>query len=325
MAVSSSSGIGSTVIPTLENNFDLRIEAQRDSRSQVLWKNPHMNSVITPYIPSDGDQALLESCKAAFEKVNPLAALTPEAVFMTNDVSVIIFSLVDPQTLSRCTKVSKSFHWVTKNQTIWRNQLASLVPNAKPLGAEVCIFSTQQQFQIIYKKINDLRKPYYAIMDYLKERIPTIIAELKLLGAEVEALGGNEAVETAEERLQEIVDKKQLQNDWGAQDKLKQELMKTDEFRILFLNGRRKMGDLRLQLIKFDRQNITAPVESIQINHYLDRLTNAIEGLIPASIIQDKFEDAIRQAEALKKHEHLPMMDLVIEDAGRMPPTQRVA
>ena len=136
--------------------------------------------MITPYIPSENDTALLASCEAAFKNVNPLG-FTPEAFFMTNDVSVIIFSQVDPQTLSSCTKVSKSFHWITKNQIIWQNQLTNLLPNVKPLGSEICIFSPQQQFQIIYKKIDGLRKPYQARIDYIKERTVDIKAEIKSL------------------------------------------------------------------------------------------------------------------------------------------------
>ena len=172
-----------SVIPTLENNFILGIGVEYDAQSTILWRNPRSISKITPYIPSEDDKELLASCEAAFKNVNlnSLDGFNTEALFTTNDVSVIIFSQVDPQTLSRCTKVSRAFHWVTKNPTIWENQLANFLPNAQPLGSNICIFSTQQQFQIIYKKIDDLRKPYHARMDYVKERIKTIIAELKPL------------------------------------------------------------------------------------------------------------------------------------------------
>ncbi len=281
--------------PTLENDFNLKIRDEHDAKKKLIWTNPHLNSAITPYIPSEDDKELLAACQAALENVNlnSLDGFNPEVFFTTNDVSVIIFSQVDPQTLSRCTKVSRAFHLVTKNQTIWANQLANFLPNAKPLGSEICIFSTQQQFQIIYKKINDLRKPYYARFDYIKERSNTIMAALKPLNAEFNDLGGNEALGNLKPRFLKIVAERELQNNFVGQCLLRENLKKTDEFRLYSLID--EIQNLRLMMGMLDMNNFTLPLESMQATAYLDQVSNAIEVLIPAAFDQEKFNKTIQQ------------------------------
>ena len=91
---------------------------------------------------------------------------------------------------------------------------------------------------------------------------------------------------------------RELQNDFNGQLQLRVELKETDEFRAVLLGD--QIGQLRLQVGTFDSDNYGRPVESIQQDRYLGLLSNAIEVLIPATFNQEKFEEAIRQSEALK-------------------------
>ena len=99
-------------------------------------------------------------------------------------------------------------------------------------------------------------------------------------------------------KSEKIVAERQIQNNWVEQRKLHEELKNTDEFRVFFLID--EIGNLRYQMGRLDTQNFTLPAESMQANTYLDRVSNAIEVLIPAEFDQEKFAQTIQQSETLK-------------------------
>ncbi len=295
---------GSTFIPTLENHFGLSIaqEYDPDCENPLVWQNPYLNLAITPYIPS-GDKELVASCQTVFNDMRNSSVVTLdesiklEVFLWTNDVSVLIFSQLDLVTLSSCSKVSKCFHWITKASFIWAKQLTNLLPNVKPLKPEVCIFSTQQQFQIIYTKINDYKKPYFARFDRIKETSLTLKNELKQVTSKFIVFGGPNALTDATQKLNDLFIENRIQNDWFQQRVLWKDLEQTEEFQALYLS--KQMIHLKSRINSKTGENFDGSIASIHEGSELARVLNAINFLIPSAIDnQEQFEKVIQQSEA---------------------------
>lgn len=323
MAATSIAGItsgGGTFIPSLDNLFGLTIgdEYEYDYNSgtsevgdhdhgsttsfetsggRVVWSNPHLKSAITPYIPNE-DNELIGSCNQTFNVAIQKLALTQEELneqFFLHDCSVFIFSQLDLPSLICCTKVSKCFHVITKRSLIWENQLVNLLPKVKPLSSQICIFSPQNQFQIIYKKIRDHQKPFIAKFEHTLEQCRAWKQELIQLEQEYEAIGGKNAHEIAKDKFQAIAIERNLENNFQGLIKLGQE----DEFNPMRL--KKKIAGLDYNLNSFTGGTFDGSYESITDESLLGRILDVIHHKIIATFDdQDKFEETIRQSEVLK-------------------------
>ncbi len=185
MATSAVSSAGGQFVPSLENHFgcsfvpDMLEVPGPDLNGNTfnyitVWRNPHIDRAITPYIPSEQDEAfqatsLLRLNDMYYDRESISSA---ESFFLHHDVVVISLGELDLKSVIVFSEVNKCFYLAAKQDIVWQAQLSNLLPGVIPIAPNLCIFSPKQQFQILYKKIKDESKVYHTESDHLRTRGP---------------------------------------------------------------------------------------------------------------------------------------------------------
>ncbi len=284
------------VTPTLENFFGLNIGNEyttSDVGTGVItrWTNPHLQQdsafvipttyAITPYIPGD-------SQKFAF---------TAPSEFWNQDITVIILSNLDLKTLVNCSTVCKSFYSASKVDRIWRVQLYNLLPNVTNMAPNLCIFTPEQQYKVIFKKIQNECKPYMAKFTRNQEGAQNLLNELKTLEVQFQKAGGEEAAsrfyqqhihlhwenESLDYESGKTMAIQNFPNDYSAAQ------MKT------------KIAVLQNGLSALCGANYNGTIESIDPNSFQGAILNAINVLVPNAFNdQETFESVIEKSVAVQ-------------------------
>ncbi len=152
---------------SLSNYFFIDMQTNETTKRSIAyktknnWVNPYSHSTIKPYVPGDS-QEFVKICEDAYTKYSQTLNYnnTGTPVYEAKDPFVIIFAHLDPKNLANFSEVSKCCYLATKPPIIWKSQMTKLLPNVKILPTQLCQFSTEQQFKIIFKRISDELKPY---------------------------------------------------------------------------------------------------------------------------------------------------------------------
>ena len=140
--------------PCLDNYFCIAIE----TRGELF---PYNRSAIKPFVPSD-NQKLVILCESTYNQYKQTLNLnqTGALFYELKEPFVLTFAHLDPRDLARFSTVSKCCFLATKYPLIWETQLKKLLPDVNFISSTLCKFSDEQQFKIIFKRINDELKPY---------------------------------------------------------------------------------------------------------------------------------------------------------------------
>ena len=141
-----------TTTPSLSNYFSINMDPA----------NPYLRSTIKPYIPSN-DQELIKSFERAYQSYSRSFNLdnTGAIFYELKDPLILTFSLLDPKDLAHFSEVSKCCFLATKIPLIWECQLIKHLSNVSITIPNVaCSSSHEERFKIMFKRINDERKPY---------------------------------------------------------------------------------------------------------------------------------------------------------------------
>jgi hypothetical protein len=260
----------------LENFFGLNIGNEYVSKENGLgiytkWANPHLQqdsffetptlSAISPYIPG-------ESLQFAF---------TAPSEFWHQDTTVVILSNLDLKTLVNCSTVCKFFYSASKADFIWRNQLWNLLPNVTNVPPNLCIFTPEQQYKVIFKRIQNECKPYIAKFNRNEELGNNWLNELKTLELQCQEAGG----EAAAARYIDLLSQGNVENSENCPDYPASEL-------------NAKIAVLRYTLSRMFGANYNGTIESIDPNSVQGQILNAINILVPNAFNnQEKFESVI--------------------------------
>lgn len=167
-------------VPSSSNNYlvDFRYPT---NQGNFIWKNhpwapaPHK---IVPFAPRE-NKVLVESFNKSinsrffnsFEFENSCAG----------DNFVVISINLDPKDLVNFSEVSKFCYLATKTETIWYMQLQKFFPNVvisnkKRFALErhypfEMVLSPEQQFQIVFHRINEIEKPYRCQIKFLHKEL----------------------------------------------------------------------------------------------------------------------------------------------------------
>jgi hypothetical protein len=306
-----------TLPPTLENYFNLNIGHEYDwvpcpsapgeenpasSMLEItLWKNPHLGSLITSYIP-------VESLN-----FNP----TIQSGFFNNiDVMVVVLSSLDLKNVINCSTVCKSFYTALKSDSIWRVQLCQFLPNVTVIAPNLCIFNPQQQFSIIFKRIENECKPYIAKFNRNQELSIVLLNELKTLELQYQEAGGETAACRYDRRIANVYTQF-MNNPQNNPADLHAQIMayhqNSSDYSAHMLSFRIKTLKHRLQRLL--GANYDGTTKSIDPNSIQGQIMNAIKMLVPNAFDnQEKFEDVIRMAETAKNNSSSNSDGPIIED-----------
>lgn len=162
-----------TQYPHFDNNYFVDFVDPSDS----AWVNPHRGS-IKPYIPKH-ELTQLFNLSALFDNVSHV---------FCSDFFRQYYSTVEPIDLCSLSEVSKSCYLATKADLIWNVQLKKLLPNVTPLSKIESLFISRHQFQIIFKRLHDTKKPFRAQLQHNFERINELKSSLLQLEAYLKML-----------------------------------------------------------------------------------------------------------------------------------------
>ncbi len=154
------------ITATIKNNFGVNFHAY-DRAGQQIWTNPYVNR--PPFIPST-DSTLIESCQKVAELANPAEG----SVFLLDPVVKIVLASLDLKTLTEMPQVCKSLYIAIKSDSIWAAQFRQFFSKVQPLTKSP--FSTEEQFKIYFRAMNDAKKPYKAQLEKNNE----ILAKLDM-------------------------------------------------------------------------------------------------------------------------------------------------
>ncbi len=265
------------------------------------YSYPSHSSIIRPYVPSD-NRELVKACQETYKKyfLTPLFNETGALFHFHRDALSFAFVYLHPKDLVNFSEVDKCCYLATKTDAIWENQLKKLLPNTQIMPMQVCCFSPEHQFKIIFKKINNALMPY--IVQFAKNNVilrrlrgPNgMDGEIDSKWKNYEQLGGNPArlrylsiVNNAFNNGQPI--------DWeGLQD--------TDDCKAALIYGH--YTDLNESRIHLAGNAYDGTIESIDPNSQQGRCLRVINEVLVAENFnnQDEFEIVIQASEALKNY-----------------------
>jgi|ERR1700722_12419630 len=191
-----------------------KIRAIIDSPPFTITKQP--NPYETPYIPSSQLQI------SSFDDSSGL----PYVLKNIPDVVMPIADSLKPQDLANLAEVSKACYLATKVLDIWEDQLQKLLPAVTKSPT----FDAEDQFKIIYKRINDWPKALRYAFDYNNKLLGRLggligrawensqVAKLDLTTAREEdakwmtSLNNFQQIPTSEEEFKSLFNEREVRN-----------------------------------------------------------------------------------------------------------------
>ncbi len=291
-----------SITPSLSNYFYIEID---------LLANPYLRSTIKPYIPSD-DQEFIKSSGRVYQSYLRSFNLdnTGAIFYELKDPFALTFSLLGPKDLAHFSQVSKCCFLASKFPLIWECQFIKLLPNVKIIPTDACIFSHEEQFKIIFKRINDELKPYI----WQFNRNNEILNELR---------GSNGMSGTIDDAWRKYVKAVETKNnDKRILEQAKKGLLSEDVFpdpMILWPIMTRSCLEMNRTYINYkclDRRRIhlagneyDGTAETIDQNSQQGQLLDAID-IIPGTFNeQDQYKTIILLSEIFKKAALIPQND----------------
>ena len=288
------------------------------STISVVDSNPLKASIIQPYIPFD-NQELVKACQEVYTKYweTPLFNETGALFHFHRDALPIAFVYLHPKDLVNFSEVDKCCYLATKTDAIWENQLKKLLPNTQIMPMQVCCFSPEHQFKIIFKKIKDELKPYIAQLEENNKTLCELIGsngksgEIDRAWERYQQFGG----ESAKGRYENLVDVAYANNQYL-------DLYKTDGYKANSAHLHYDHLDMRKLYIGGPAYDGT--IESCDPNSQQGRCLRVIHGglMVDSFNEQDKFEATIRASEALKNstlqnNDEVVLQSSIELDSGR--------
>lgn len=276
----------------LSNYFFIDMQTQQpiesDDRTGAMtyftdnWVNPYSRSTIKPYVPSDS-QELVKICADAYTKYlkEPNFDTTGALFYELKEPFVVIFSNLDPKSLANFSEVSKCCYLAIKPPIIWELQMNKLLPNVKILPTELCQFSCEQQFKIIFKRVHDELKPYISKL----KRNNEVLNELR---------GSNGMNGTIDAAWKDLEKKGGVKRASG----LRYVIFLSEEEKTTLI-AYQKYYALNQQRVRLAGEGYNGTVGSIGPDSQQYRLQEAIDsGVRNAYNDQDQFEKIIQTSEA---------------------------
>ena len=291
-------------------------EGREESESSQRWTNPYLEQnhmflmptlyAITPYIPGGSQQF----------------AVTAPSGSWDHDITVVILSNLDLKTLVNSSSVCKSFYSASKVDRIWRVQLCKFLPNVTVMNRNLCIFTPEQQYKVIFKRIQNECKPYVAkfTRNQEKNNLSGRMNELKTLKLQFQKAGGKEAASRFnQERINFIRQ--------GDQEGLITADLIRNDCVFVQRSSDYLAADLQRQVMQFQDAlsffcgaNYDGTIESIDPNSLQGKILNAINVLVPNAFnSQKKFESVIEKSVAVRITLLQTVMDL-LSKMSRMSP-----
>jgi hypothetical protein len=193
------SGASSDYVPTPANNYGIRFGncdgISGPDRKYKDWENPYApnpdsslsqdhttsnpnQTKIQPYIPCDNS-----ALKSLFEEnIQEIKCISCSEYYFLDglkDALTTIYIQLEPKDLVIFSEVSRCCYLAMKSNAVWQIQLYKLLPNVKFLVTQVCSFTPEQQFQIIFHKICNRKKPFIAQLQHYEERVLEIKETMK--------------------------------------------------------------------------------------------------------------------------------------------------
>ena len=283
--------------PSLENHFGIPIQDEKqplnnhDSQMVVVWTNDHL--VVKPYNPPADDSELIKACTKTYNSnFLAIANLSPAAsTLMNQGAAVALLARLEPKDIANFSEVSKCFFLATKKgynlqikeDAIWDVQLAKLLPNVKKIPSELCTFSPEQQFKIVYKRINDERKCFVTKLKRNEETCKNLKQMIQQTSKQFE-----EALTTAGGRdcKKRIIEERKLYS--------------VADMKVLNLHMQCKSYQSQLFAISGEMEE-NGVVRHLGTGSMQSRLLNAIKILVPTAFDnQNKFNETIQKSESIK-------------------------
>ena len=226
-------------------------------------------SVIAPYIPGNSQQF----------------AVTAPSDFWKQGTTEIILLNLDQKTFFHSSSVCKFFYSASKADSIWKVQLCKFLPNVTVVDPNLCIFTPEQQYKVIFKRIENECKPYIAKFNHNQEIINDWLSDLKSLEVQFQEAGGKEAAARHAEFLRQLI----RIGDLSTQPETCPDYQAGQSYT--------KIAILRRYLSIMCGANYDGTIESIDPMSIQGRILNAINVLVPNAFNdQEKFESVIEKS-----------------------------
>jgi hypothetical protein len=176
---------------------EVTIDNSSHGTTGVRWINVPKAHVIKPYFPSDN-----EKLADIFEKKILLNTGSADEILHIHAHALgKIFVTLSAKDLAAFSQVSKSCYLIAKDHNIWKEQLSEFLPNVKCIANKLTSLSPEQQFKIIYVRIKDELKPYFAQYQKNKELALSLMGPNGKIAQALQhfqSLGGEEAIARGE-------------------------------------------------------------------------------------------------------------------------------
>jgi hypothetical protein len=283
--------VSSVFVPNLENHFGVPFY---NPFSSPGWNNPYARAIIKPYVPSD-DQEMALTCQKVLNSNMPDILTGADnatgSKFSFDPVTRNVMSLLDPKDLANFSEASKCCYSASKANFIWEVQLHKIFPNVKVMNNSLCSFSSEQQFKIYFKRMNDELKPYicqFKLQDDLLKGLRGPNGMDGTIDAAWKDMVQNGGIEDANEALNYV------EAPWNFPNA--NEFQRSRVQGALYIYRR-----LNYERIAFAGDNYNGTVETIAPSSYQGRCLTAINILVPKAFDdQERFEKTMQRTEAAK-------------------------
>jgi hypothetical protein len=255
-------------------------------------------SKIQPYLPVQA-QGLVKRCQGMYEKYSKEGSFNENGsrFYFCRDPLRNVFRDLSPQDLASFSEVSSCCYLVTKIEIIWEDQLKKLLPKTCIIPQTKSCFSSEEQFKIIFKTIQEVRRPYDIQFKKNEARLCKLRGPSGMDGKIDKAwrhfqdLGG----EAARKKYNELLDVNFMEK-----MRARSELENTHESQVSA--GFNKYCSLNRQRIMLGGATYNGTRESFSSESQQMLCLRAIESMLSGFNEQAKFEAVIQTAEAIKNN-----------------------
>lgn len=171
-------GIGNGLtqsLPTKENDYWVSFKDWGDavSSDSPEWINPLAGKVFPTYIPCPSTLKEDFTKEISFENRNVICL----------DLFVPSLITLAPNDLCSLSLVSKCCYVALRADAIWSGKVQDLLPNVRCISLQKCTFSPEQQFQIVFKKIQNRKAPFELQYQHWQTRFTDKIAAIEACDA----------------------------------------------------------------------------------------------------------------------------------------------